>query len=301
MKNKVSVGDFFEQHGFSTMQREQFNVYRREEFACHTTFLKNNRRDFYKITLILKGEGTLSTANNGIHLKGNALTFMNPMIPYSWEPISSDQTGYFCLFTEEFIDLSLKNKQLMHAPLFEVGANQIFELTEEQTTYLKNIFENMLHETRSDYSHKYDLLRNYVQIILHEALKMSPPKSYYRLSNATERLTLLFNALMDQQYRIDFPYQQITLKTAKDYAAQLMVDVNHLNKALKQTLGKSTTSLIASRTALEAKSLLVSTNWDIGQISHSLGFEHVSNFNRFFKRYFNKTPSAYRSLDFSDK
>jgi len=301
MKNRVSVDDFFDQHGLSTIQKEQFNVYRREDFNCHTTFLKNNRRDFYKITLIIKGKGVLSTANKGIEVDGNTLTFMNPMIPYSWEPESVEQTGFFCLFTEEFIDVSLKNKQLMHAPLFEVGANQIFKLTEEQTLYLKNIFENMLQEVGSDYSQKYDLLRSYVQIILHEALKMNPPKSYFALSNSAERLTSLFNVLIDQQYRIDLPSQQVKMKTANDYARQLMVDVNHLNKTLKRTLGKSTTAVIANRTAMEAKSLLLSTNWDVSEIAYCLGFEHVSNFNRFFKRYFEVAPTVYRAHGILDK
>ncbi|MFS4469841.1 AraC family transcriptional regulator [Chryseobacterium sp. T20] len=301
MKNKVSIENFFDQHGIPDFQKEQFNVYRREEFACHTTFLKNNRRDFYKITLIIRGEGILSTASTGIHIKGNVLTFMNPMIPYSWEPISEEQTGYFCLFTDEFINGLLTNKTLVHNPLFEVGSNQIFQLTEEQTCYLTSIFENMLHETNSEYSHKYDLLRSYVQIILHEALKMAPPKSFFKLSNSSERLTLLFNELMNQQYRIDFPYQQIALKTANDYAKQLMVHVNHLNKILKETSGQNTTSLIANRAAIEARSLLLSTNWDISEIAYCLGFEHVANFNRFFKKHFNISPKEYRSVNFLDK
>ncbi|WP_270087697.1 helix-turn-helix domain-containing protein [Sphingobacterium sp. SYP-B4668] len=299
MKTRISVKEFFDEHGLSNIPKEQFNVYKREEFACHTTFLKNNRRDFYKITLIVEGEGILSTANKAIHINGSALTFRNPMIPYSWEPISERQTGYFCLFTDDFINNSLKKDTLIQTPLFQVGANQIYLLDDNQRGFLQEIFKNMSREVNSKYTNKYDLLRNYVQIVMHEALKMTPPTEFYKPTNAGERLTSLFVELLEQQFRIDFADQAIRLKNANEYANHLMVHVNHLNKTLKETTGKTTSELIAARIANEARSLLLSTNWDISEIAYCLGFEHASNFNTFFKRNFGSSPSSFRNATLS--
>ncbi len=76
------------------------NVFRREDF-CKGRISPYNRRDFYKVSLVIGG-GTLYYANKGIVVDRDALLFSNPTIPYSWEP-SGPQSGYFCLFTENYI------------------------------------------------------------------------------------------------------------------------------------------------------------------------------------------------------
>jgi AraC-like DNA-binding protein len=42
--------------------------------------------------------------------------------------------------------------------------------------------------------------------------------------------------------------------------------------------------------------LLKHTNWNIAEISYSLGFEEPAHFNNFFKKQTNKTPSSFRAV-----
>ena len=78
-------------------------------------------------------------------------------------------------------------------------------------------------------------------------------------------------------------------------ADRLAVHVNHLNKILKDNTGKTTTELISSRVIQEAKILLKQTNWNVSEISYSLGFEEVSHFSNFFKKQTSLTPLVFRS------
>ena len=297
MKSKETVADFYAQHHQENRTKGQFNIYKREEFACDSTSLPTNRRDFYKISLILNGEGTISSAGQSINIKGNTITFMNPLIPYSWEPKSTNQTGYFCLFTEDFVNQNLKNESLSQSPLFKVGGNFVFCPNKENLQSLIRAFEGMFKEIQSDYPNKYDLIRSYVQIVMHEALKMQPPENFYKPTNASERITTLFMQLLERQFPIDSPNQIIKLKNANEFATQLNVHTNHLNKALKEITGKTTSQWIAERNAKEAKALLLNSNWDIAEIGYSLGFEHPSNFNIFFKNQTGKTPNSFRKQD----
>ena len=57
-----------------------FNVYSRA--ASSFIFVPYNRRDYYKISLII-GTGVLNYANKAIKIDKNALIFSNPLIPYS--------------------------------------------------------------------------------------------------------------------------------------------------------------------------------------------------------------------------
>jgi AraC-like DNA-binding protein len=70
--------------------------------------------------------------------------------------------------------------------------------------------------------------------------------------------------------------------------------VNHLNKVLKETTGKTTTEIIASRINQEAKILLKQTPWNISEIAYSLGFEEVAHFSNFFKKHTKVSPAAFR-------
>ncbi|ROI06718.1 AraC family transcriptional regulator [Chryseobacterium sp. G0240] len=294
MSKKESIAEFYSRHGQEYTKAGQFNIYRREEFACDSTALPPNRRDFYKISMITKGTGILSYADKAILIDKPAITFLNPLIPYSWEPTSQDQAGYFCLFTEDFINQNLKNESLSQSPLFKVGGNHIFFPNEESILLLKGIFENMFREIGSGYHNKYDLLRSYVQIIMHEAMKMQPPETFYQSGNASERISTLFLELLERQYPIDAPSQILKLTTANEFARQLNVHTNTLNRALKESTGKTTTEWIAERMVKEAKALLQFSNWDIAEVAYSLGFEHSSNFIIFFKKQTEFTPLQFR-------
>jgi AraC-like DNA-binding protein len=294
MIRKESVSEFYSRHGHIDKETRGFNVYNRENFSCDSTSLPPNRRDFYKISIITKGSGILSYADKSIRVDKPSITFFNPMIPYSWEPTSEDQGGYFCLFTEDFITRNFKNESLAQSPLFKVGGEHLFFPNTENVHVLKGHFENMIREIHSDYTHKYDLLRSYVQIIMHEAMKMQPPGTFYQPANASERITKLFVELLELQFPIDSPSQALKLNTANEFSAQLNVHTNTLNRALKEYTGKTTTEWITERILQEAKALLQYSSWDISQVAFSLGFEHASNFIFFFKKQTAITPLQFR-------
>lgn len=294
MKRKETIKEFYTNHGQEYPKTGQFNIYRREEFACDSTSLPPNRRDFYKISLITKGTGIISYADKSIKIDKPSITFLNPLIPYSWQPTSENQAGFFCLFTEDFVNTTLKNESLSQSPLFKVGGNHIFFPDEESLRLLQGVFQNMFREINSEYANKYDLIRSYVQIIMHEAMKMQPPETFYQPANSSERIGNLFLELLERQFPVDTPSQTLKLKTANEFAAQLNVHTNTLNRALKESTGKTTTEWIAERIIKEAKALLQFSSWDIAEIGYSLGFEHSSNFIIFFKKQTGETPKHFR-------
>ena len=270
----------------------QFNVYRKD--LCGTTPLPHNRRDFYKISIITQGEGLLSYADKTFHIKNSMLGFSNPMVPYSWEPISTDNAGYFCLFTNSFINHHLTAGSLADFPLFKPGGNPVLFPDERSMAFLTGVFEQMLTEMQSTYANKYELLRSYVQIILHEALKIEPSTNTIKTANSSQRISNFFLELLERQFPIPSPQHTMQFKNANEFAAQLAVHTNHLNRALKETTGKTTSEHIADRMIKEAKALLLHSSWDIAEIGYCLGFQHPSNFNIFFKKQTGDTPNHFR-------
>ena len=167
-------------------------------------------------------------------------------------------------------------------------------LDKKQDKHVTAIFEKMLEEINSDYRFKFDLVRNYIMEMVHYALKMEPADNLYEHADANARITAVFTELLERQFPIESPSQQFSLRSAKDFAKQLNVHINHLNRAIRNTTGKTTTTHIFERLVSEAKALLKHTDWNISEISYSLGFEEPAHFNHFFKKLTSTTPSAFR-------
>lgn len=96
--------------------------------------------------------------------------------------------------------------------------------------------------------------------------KVKPPAH-----NASGCVTSIFIELLKRQFPTESPQQKLSLRTAKDYAQRLAIHVNHLNKVLKENTGKTTTEFISGRVIQEAKIFLKQTDWNISEISNSLG------------------------------
>jgi len=52
--------------------------------------------------------------------------------------------------------------------------------------------------------------------------------------NANKRISALFIDLLERQFPIDENHQKIYLRSASDFATQLNIHVNHLNRAVKR-------------------------------------------------------------------
>jgi AraC family transcriptional activator of pobA len=268
-----------------------FNVFQIEAEGSATKIY--SRKDFYKICLTT-GKSKIHYADKSFEQEGSILFFGNPHIPYSWETISTTYAGYTVLFSEDFFKASDRSESLQNSPLFKIGGTPVLKIDEQQREFLNTIFRKMIEEQKSDYTYKDDLIRNYINLIIHEALKLQPSEHYDQHNNAASRLTSVFLELLERQFPVESSDNPLRLKTAQDYARQLNVHVNYLNRAVKEVTGKPTTAHITERIVSEAKALLLHTGWNISDIAYALGFEYPTYFNNFFKRLTGTNPKMLR-------
>lgn len=286
-KVKRSVSDFNNE-----LKLKGFNVFQIEADGSATKIY--SRKDFYKICLTT-GKSKIHYADRSFEQEGTILFFGNPHIPYSWETITTEYVGFTCLFSEEFLKKSDRSESLLQSPFFKIEGTPVLKITEEQRTFLNGLFTKMIEEQASDYEHKDELIRNYMQLIIHEALKLQPEETINQPKNASARLTKVFLELLERQFPIESVDQPLQLRSAQDFADGLSVHVNSLNRAVKKVTGKPTTAHITERISNEAKALLEHTNWNISEIAHALGFEYVTYFNNMFKKHTGTTPNSIRS------
>ena len=247
-------------------EKSYFNIFSRQ---CNFGTVQFSYRDFYKVTLII-GVGKLYYADKWILVNRPAMLFSNPLVPYAWESISEEQKGMFCIFNEQFVQSEEKNSSLANSPLFKVTGDKVFFLDDTQITKVLDIYTKMQEENQSDYANKYDVLRCYLHLLVHTALKMQELNKYESHPNASQRITELFIELLDRQFPVDYPHSVLSLRTPADYANRLSVHVNHLNKVVKDTTGKTTSTMIAERIIKECTQYLLHSNLSISEIAYSL-------------------------------
>jgi AraC family transcriptional activator of pobA len=105
-------------------------------------------------------------------------------------------------------------------------------------------------------------------------------------TSSDKSLLRRFKELVDKKYD--------TLHQVSDFSGLLNVTPGHLNDTVRLQTGKTATTLIHQRIALEAKRSLFHTDLSVKEIGYTLGFEDAAYFSRFFKRLTGETPAAFR-------
>lgn len=82
--------------------------------------------------------------------------------------------------------------------------------------------------------------------------------------------------------------------TVAQYAEALGISPGQLSRLTRDSLGKSSITLINERVIIEAQRELIYTNASIKQIADGLGFEDESYFGRLFRKHTGVSPLTYR-------
>ncbi len=254
--------------------------------------LPYNRRDFYQITLYTGGTTELQHAGHTLRVQSPALLLNSPLAPYACHQLTPLQ-GYSCLFTADFLTEQAPSALWQETPLFQLESSPVYFLDGEQLAFFVGLFQQLLSKSTSTYRHRLDLLRTYVQLLLHEVLHLqSPPQ--LAAPTAGRRLAGAFLRLLEQQFPVASPAQPLALHTPEAVAARLNVHANYLSRVLREVTGKTTSAHLAGRIAQEAQLLLRHSDWPIADIAEGLGFTDPTYFNHFFRKHVGTSPRAFR-------
>lgn len=294
MKNET-IQSFYQSQEFELINDlGNFNVATIGNLStCSIQPIPFSRRNFYKVS-ILKGKYKIHFADRVYEVNKQALLFANPSIPYNWVPLEGDHQAIYCVFTPEFFH---HFGDITSYSVFQPDGQHVIELDDNQFQEMNLVFKKMLREFGTDYQHKFDLLRNLVFEVLHFASKTGSPIQNFKKNNcSSRRITEAFLALLERQFPVETKEQRLMFTSPSDFANELSLHVNYLNRILKKTMGASTTTLIHERIMREAKVLLKHSRIPISEIALLLGFREITHFSNFFKKMEGFTPSEYRKV-----
>lgn len=98
-------------------------------------------------------------------------------------------------------------------------------------------------------------------------------------------------------YVYEHYYEKLSLQTLADME---FLSTAHLSRYMKETLGLTFSQLLSLTRCEEASKLLASTHKTVDQIAEAVGFSNRKHLTTQFKRWYGKTPSAYRNEILND-
>lgn len=277
----------------------------KQSFAGHFDFLwwkdlqkdllaceRLQRKPFYKIAL-LKGEAVYESKDQTVAISGYTIVFTSPLTRFSFKTTDTHFDGKYCVCSESFMR-GTGRVSLMNWPVFRDKSIYTKSLNVKQYDELLQLFNEIEKEYQSDYPFKEELTRNRVFDIIHYTQKLDTGSLEIR-SVPDESLENRFLKMLDHAFIGIRPEMPLEDKSPAYFAQLLYTSVDHLNRMLKKTTGKTTLSLIHERIIEEANILLKHTAYSVKEIAWCLHFQETAHFQNFYKKHTGITPLEYRN------
>jgi len=266
---------------------------RQYEYEGNRVQVPLSRNGFYKIWLI--DHKCRIQVNDEVHICDEPVVlFANPLVSYAYDSLQERRSGYWCIFTGEFLAENDPFAMTGNVPALDPAYAAIVFPGPEQLAVIKWLFQQLTKAVKSEFTFRNEMVSSYIRLLVFEGMKATCKTTPDRRSEAAGRITRQFLQLLEKQFPVRAPDRPMRLNTAGVFANMLAIHVNHLNAMVRKVTGQTTTQHIVARRIAEAKVLLRHTDWTIADISAGLGFDYPNHFNEFFKRNTGTTPLGYR-------
>ena len=242
-----------------------------------------HRHDYFYVLALKTGAGSHEIDFIDRKVCDNSVYFMRPGQVHRLV-LKAKSTGYLMAFRNEFY---FPDDNTANQLLRKVSGIDHYRLNANEFQKLFTVLAFIFQEYASKQERYLEAIRAGMRIFFIELgrrITDSPAKnlSPYKQEGLERFLELLEVHVLNN-------------KLVAEYAALLNLSTYQLNAITKETLGKTPSELINERIILEAKRYLLATTNQINQIADQLGYEDVSYFIRFFKKYTGHSPEAFRN------
>lgn len=196
--------------------------------------------------------------------------------------------GFICTFDNDFLLRKIGSSELLKEFEFlNIWANPVIKLGHPSAKYVQQTLQRVFDEYSENGLKNTNIIQAHFIAALCDLQLRYEPQSNSQ-SKMAIALTNRFKELLHKHIK--------EKHLVTDYASILNVSPNHLNKSIKKVTQKPATKWIDETLVLEAKVLLIQTNYTANEIAAELGIYDQSYFSRLFKKYEGVTPTEYRKM-----
>ncbi len=270
---------------------QEFEIKRMEEIyrKAHGEPDSPHRHEYYSIIFIERGKGLHLVDFTEYAIEDLTLFFIQPGQMHQLV-LEEEPVGWVITFTEEFlIANSIPGKLVEDIYLFnDYGESPPLPVTPVDLPVYQNLINQMIYFSGTLESYTLEAVGSLVKLFLIQSnnrcnLNKSNNPQLIETSNHILRS---FKRILNQRYA--------TTHMVSDFAEEMAVTSDYLNKTVKNLTGKSAKEHIQSKLIIEAKRSLLFSTISNKELAFELGFEEPAHFNNFFKKITGQTPSEFR-------
>lgn len=240
-----------------------------------------HKHDFYLIILFTQGSGKHEIDFETYQVEPGTLFILKPGEMHYWE-LSDDIDGYVFFHSRDFYDKRYVTSSLKDFEFYASFQNSpSIKVHGESLINLKRLMLELVHENMKKEPLKWEKIHSLVTLIYINISREYHPTHKIKSAIYLQRVRT-FEDIIETNFK--------TIKFAKGYAELLNITEKHLNRITKECFNKTSTQLIGERVLLEAKRMLMHSEYNVTQIGEELGFSETSYFIRFFKKHTGVTP-----------
>ncbi|WP_298545753.1 AraC family transcriptional regulator [uncultured Aquimarina sp.] len=245
-----------------------------------------HRHDFYYVLFIHRGSGFHTIDFKSYQIADYSVYFVSPGQVHALQ-LDENTEGFAIFFKPEFYLMNSNPKKLLDFPFFHTLSNEpALFLDENKFSVIQHTIRDIFDEYTNFKIGRDHVIRAYIDVLL---VKLS--RYYQREELAGEPLRTTY-LLRELENLIDHNY--ISIRSATEYAEMMNISSKHLSDITRKALNKTITNLIHERIIIEAKRLLLYTDYTVSQVAYELEYLDKSYFLRFFKKNVGLTPETYR-------
>ena len=242
-----------------------------------------HRLDIYTLVFVKKVLGFVSIDTNKYTINAPTILIIPPgkIRSFNWQ---NKPVGISLFFNPE---LMLLGSQESFKNLLMLQYGQVFvkKLKKQEEVMFQKTISLIGDQFGANPIHKSKVIHHLINSLLIQ-LEVFKKDINIQPSGRGEEILYKYEQLINERF--------LKMKKPNEYARELGVSTNHLNKLVNTIYGKTSSQLISERIILEAKRLLTHTNHTVSHIADVLSFEYLSYFIRFFKKNVGFTPEEYR-------
>lgn len=241
---------------------------------------KKTVNDFFIVT---DGYAIRQVGINSYEIHKNELLFVPQLQVSTTDFYSENIKGFYFHFSDDFID---DNSLLLNWKLKNGYLNKII-IDNDRTERICQLLIIINEFYRKNWRENKKLIAQYLRTVISE---ISFHNTEFNIEKISKKRDITLDYIKLITTNLDKRY------TIVELAEKIHITPNHLNKTIKNQLGRSAQSVYNEIILQEAKVLLLQTSKDISEIAFELGFNDLSYFGKFFKKLTKQTPLEYRKM-----
>ncbi len=250
-----------------------------------------HRHNYYIVLIVKKAKGLHKIDFNSYDLSDRQIFFVAPGQVH--QVIETEKSiGFAMTFSNQFlIENSIPLTLISSLNLFQnYGQTPPLLPFKEQFELIDNFANQVFTISKSDAQMKNLSIGAYIKLLLIECnniCTINPIES--DIDSSGDNLIRIFKESVDNNFRKQH--------STTYYANKFHITTDHLNRTVKNKIGKTAKEYIQSRIITEAKRLLYFTELSNKEIGYELGFNEPANFSAFFKKQTQLSPSYFKKKE----